>query len=146
MSSIAADTQAADGKVFVDKRAPHGHKLMLNNSPLKATVNAANNGFALSPLARRGQTVIALGASSSRRPGVHTKTPLSKLLTTNEMAVFQRVLAGGHSSKVAARRNPGEFFKSGPAARELLLNQVSTSLITDHNVDKASKINLKTKS
>ena len=57
----------------------------------------------MSPLARRGQQVIALGARSSRRQITQTKTPLSKLLTAAEMAEFKKALAAGKQTKVVYR-------------------------------------------
>lgn len=45
-------------EVFIDKRIRQGQKLFVGVGPtspnVKTTVNAANLGFALSPLARRG--------------------------------------------------------------------------------------------
>ena len=58
------------------------------------------------------------------------------------MAEFEQALSGGNPSKVVAGSNPGEFFKTGPAIREFVLNQVSTSrIIPDpNNLDKTSKL------
>ena len=48
--------------------------------------NMESLGFALSPLARRGQQILNMG--TSRRNIAQTKTPISKLLTENEMNEF----------------------------------------------------------
>ena len=73
---------SAEGEtnVFVDRRAPQGQKLFIKDlEHFKTAVNATNLGFAVSPLARRGQQVIA--NNSARRLYPQTKTPLTKLLT-----------------------------------------------------------------
>ena len=127
--------------VFIDKRVPQGQKLLPpaaagGTSP---KVNMATMGFAMSPLARRGQQVIALNSARTRH-GAQTKTPLSKLLTASEMAEFQQVILGSNPKGIQS--NPGEYFKNGPPTRELFLNQVSTSRIISDPADqgKASKL------
>lgn len=73
--NVNVQLQTLKQDVFVDKRAPQGQKLFKREgqspgaSAKHPTVSrAANLGFALSPLARRGQQVIALG-SARTRPG-----------------------------------------------------------------------------
>lgn len=79
-------------EVFKDIRAPQGDQLLMKKtlSPTQniSKVNATNIGFALSPLAQRGQQVVALGKSARRKQVAQSKTPLSKLLNSNEMAEF----------------------------------------------------------
>jgi hypothetical protein len=60
------------------------------------------------------------------------------------MAEFEKALLGGNPSKFVTKRNPGEFFKTGPAIRDFIHNQVSTSrIIPDPNdFDKTSKLDI----
>ena len=82
--------------------------------------------------------------NSARRLYPQTKTPLTKLLTQNEMAEFQRVLGGTNNNSKTSKVNPGEYFNAGVPTREIVLNQVSTSRIGIETMDqgKASKLEM----
>ena len=51
----ATKREQEDAPVFVDIRAPQGAQLLLKEPQAKASKNSASLGFAMSPLARRGQ-------------------------------------------------------------------------------------------
>ena len=65
-----------------------------------------------------------IAGNSKRRKVAQQKTPLSKLLTSNEMAEFKRVLGGNQKLQ-----RPGDYFNNGPPTREQVVNQVSASRV-----------------
>ena len=124
--------------VFVDKRLPQGQKLFLRAE--LAHLKNTSIGFALSPLARRGQQLLSLGPS--RRNLVQTKTPITKMLTASEMSDFYQVL-GSSGSKPKVIKSPGTHFRAPLETRGIVLNQMSTARINaDPNNGKVSKLEL----